>query len=359
MTTVECIEVIEVEPARLREWEPVWRALDEQAPGAAPFVCFDWLAAWTAIYAPARLAVLRVGEPAAPVALGLLELGRGGRWRFAGRPVASERGLLCADDDFERAWSAVGRWLRVNSRRWATLEAAGLMGPAEGALAAALRVPAPVPVLTLPESFEAYLEARPRTLRKNFRRVLRRVDEEQVELGPVRDADVAAALHDFVVLHKLRAASKGERHPAVDDRLERVLAALADVPSARLRMLEVVHRGRRVGATVRLERPGGSWFYNGGFDPAAARLAPGVALDLASIRDAIERGISRVDLGPGAHRYKLDLGSVIEERVDVVAASRSARGRALGAAEAGLRQARARVPVRTLARQALARVGRS
>jgi CelD/BcsL family acetyltransferase involved in cellulose biosynthesis len=322
-------------------------------------VCFDWLAAWAEVYAPARLVVVCVGDAAEPLALGLVEVGRGGRWRFAGRPIASERGLLAEPAELERAWRVVGGWLKANPRRWATLDIAAMPAGARSALPAARRDMTSVPVLTIPESFEAYLAARGRSTRKHYRRVLRRIADEDARLGPVRDGEIAPALHDFIVLHGRRAASKGERHPAVDARLERVLAALADVPSVNLRVLELAHRGRRVGVTVRLERPGGMWFYNGGFDPEAARLAPGIALELASIRDAMERGITRLDLGPGAQPYKLALGGVVEERADVLAASGSPHGRLLGTAEVAYRQARERMPVRSLARRLVRRVRRS
>jgi CelD/BcsL family acetyltransferase involved in cellulose biosynthesis len=352
---MERVQVIEIDRAGLRAWEPAWRTLEQRAPIAAPFVCFDWLAAWADVYAPARLAVVRVGDGAEPLALGLVEVARGGRWRFAGRPVASERGLLAAPAGLEPAWRAVGSWLRANPRRWATLDATAIPADATSALPTGLRGTSLVPVLMIPHSFEAYLEQRSRSSRKHYRSILRRIAREDAVLGPVRDADLERALHDFIVLHGRRAASKGERHPAVDERLERVLVTLADVPSVRLRVLELALRGRRIGVTVRLERPGGTWFYNGGFDPDAAKLAPGIALELASIRDAIERGVRRLDLGPGAQPYKLALGGVVEKRADVLAASLSPRGRLLVAGEAAYRHARAHVPVRTLARRLLGR----
>jgi CelD/BcsL family acetyltransferase involved in cellulose biosynthesis len=355
MMAMDRIEIIRFDRGGLRAWEPAWRSLEQRAPDAAPFVCFDWLAAWADVYAPARLAVVRVGDGAEPLALGLVEVARGGRWRFAGRPVAGERGLLAEAAARDRAWRALGAWLETNPRRWATLETAGLPAAAASALPAGPRGATEVPMLTIPDSFEGYLAERPGRTRTRYRRALRRVAEEGAVLGPVADGEVGPALHDFVVLHGLRAASKGERHAAVDGRLERVLAALDGAPSVRLRVLELAHGGRRVGATVRLERPGGTWFYNSGFDPEAAWLAPGIMLALASIRDAIDHGISRIDLGAGAQTYKLVLGGVVEERFDVLAASRSPRGRLLGAAEAAYREARARVPVRTLARRLLGR----
>jgi CelD/BcsL family acetyltransferase involved in cellulose biosynthesis len=108
--------------------------------------------------------------------------------------------------------------------------------------------------------------------------------------------------------------------------------------------------------TVRIDRARASWFYNAGIDPRASALAPGIALELASIRDAIERGGRRHDLGPGAFAYKLELGGAVELRSDVRAASPSAIGQAVGRLEGAARRARERLPVRALARRARMRL---
>jgi len=56
-------------------------------------------------------------------------------------------------------------------------------------------------------------------------------------------------------------------------------------------------------------------------------LSPGILLELASIRDAIERGVVRYDLGPGDYPYKRDLGARRETRVSVQVVSAGIRGR--------------------------------
>lgn len=349
------VDVIALEPADLPRWEPAWRALESRVPAAAPFLCFDWLAAWAEAYAPPRLAVVRVGDSA----LGLLELGAGGRWRFAGRPIGAERALLCAPADRAAVWGGLAGWLRAHARRWATLEVQCMPTEQARALPGVSQAAAEVPVLALPSSFEEYLEDRGRSSRRRFQRILRRIERDGAKVRAVSDADVQMAIGDFVTLHERRAASKGERHPAVDRRLARVLCALRGGSSVELRLFELVQGGRRLGVSIRIDRPGGSWFYNGGFDPAASALAPGIALELTSIRDAIERGHRRHDLGPGAQAYKLELGGTVETRADVQACSPSMRGRVLGAAAASSRRARERMPVRTILRRARSRLARS
>jgi len=78
--------------------------------------------------------------------------------------------------------------------------------------------------------------------------------------------------------------------------------------------------------TVRLDVGRRSWFYNAGFDPQASRLSPGLVVELASIRDAIERGQQTYDLGPGDYRYKRDLGGQERELLRITATSSSPAG---------------------------------
>jgi CelD/BcsL family acetyltransferase involved in cellulose biosynthesis len=320
------VEVVPIEPAQLRGWEPAWRELEARLPEAPPFVCFDWLSAWVDVYAPPRLAVVRTGS-----GLGLLELGGGGRWRFAGRPVGSERGMLGG------GWEELAAWLRAHARRWATLEAACV--PAE-ALPGATRSPVTLAGIELPGTFDEYMAQRSKRSRASYRRSLRRAE------GMVRPAaDVDAALADMLALHARRAASLGERHPAIDDRLARLLARL------RPAVFEMHDGDRRLGVHVRLDRSDRCWSYTAGIDPDALELAPGTVLELSSIRDAIERGHRHYDLGPGDQPYKTSLGAVFEPRFDLQAASPSVRGRVIGAAEVSSRRARERLPVRTIVRR--------
>jgi len=336
------VELIPIEAGEFRAWERAWRELEGRLPAAAPFLCFDWLHAWVGVYAPARLAVVRMGDSA----LGLIEAGAGGRWRFAGAPIASERGLLCAPEERAAAWGGLDGWLEAHPRRWSMLEAACV--PAE-ALAGGARSPVAVASIPLPGTFDEYLAGRSSRTRSSYRRALRTAEQADL-LRAVAAHDLDAALADLVDLHARRAASLGERHPAIDDRLARVLREVSPV------VFEVVDEGRRIGVHVRLDRPGGAWSYTAGIDPEALKLAPGTVLELASIRDAIERGHRLYDLGPGDQPYKASLGAVMEPRADVQAASPSVRGRLIGAAAVSARRARERFPARTILRRARARL---
>ena len=325
------VELISVAPADLASWEPAWRELERQAPDAPPFACFDWLAAWAREYAPSRLAVVMAGSPPAPSALGLLELGAGGRWHFGGRPVTATRGLLATPGEEAAAWAGLGEWLRAHPRRWATLSAESVASGVAEALPGGRGTPADAFAMALPESFEDYLAARSSRTRANFRKAPRLVERGGAEL---RDADdIEGALADFVRLHTARAESLGERHPAIGPPLARMLGALVAAPSLDLRVFELVRDGRRLGVSLSVHRGAVAWDYNLGIDPEALDLEPGVALQLHAIRDAIERGRRRSDLGPGGDAHKRRLGGEPDDRVDVRAAGPTARGRVVGGLE--------------------------
>ena len=303
-----------VPPGRIGDWEREWRALEAHAPDAAPYLLWDWIAAWAEVYRPPRLAVVRVaGGGGETVAIALLHLQLPRVWRFAGAPVSSERGLLCADGRHEDAWTALMHWLAGNPRAWAMLDGQGLLLPWR--LRLARTTPMPVLGMRLPQSFDAYLAANDPKMAARTRKRVRRLERSGAAVRPVPRGDLPAALNDLVRLHTDRARSKGERHPEVDDRLARLLERIAESERIRLHAFELIVDGRRAGITVRIDHGATAYSYNDGLDPGHMSLSPGILLELESIRDAIDRGLGRYDLGPGDYPYKRELGAVAEERV--------------------------------------------
>ena len=320
-----------IHPAEFDAHGPEWRSLEAQSPAAAPFLTHDWLRAWVDVYAPSRLGVLRVVDGMGDtVALALLHHHLPRIWRFAGAPISPERGFLCLDGHQDAAWAALGRWLHENPGDWAMLDAQGVVLP-EGRLGGVRGTPVPVLALNLPGAYDSYVDERSHGFRAKTRKRQRRFERSEGLMRTVDEADLPAALHDLVRLHALRAKSKRERHPEVDDRLARLLELVAASDAVRVRAFEMVVDGRRVGVTVRIDRGSAAYSYNDGLDPAQMALSPGILLELESIRDAIEADITRYDLGPGDYPYKRELGALPEERQSVRIVIPGVRGRvALG-----------------------------
>ena len=227
------LDVIPLAAADLERWEPAWRGLERALPGrgAVPVL---------------RLA-RGVGARVRAAAAG----GRAGGARRAGRarpagarrgpaaggsragPVASTRGLLAAPgDEASGPRSAAGCARTRGGGRRST--------PRASRAARRTRCPASRPsrrrrrCSRCPASLDEYLAGRSR-----YRRILRRLARDG-RGARARREDTEAALADFVRLHAARAARKGERHPQIDARLARMLAALRAAPSFELRVLELV-----------------------------------------------------------------------------------------------------------------------
>jgi CelD/BcsL family acetyltransferase involved in cellulose biosynthesis len=94
-----------------------------------------------------------------------------------------------------------------------------------------------------------------------------------------------------------------------------------------LRVTAVEQGGSTLAAAVVIEHHDTLWMYNTGFEPSAARLAPGMLLNLHSLRVSIERGLRCADFGEGDFVYKRDLGAEPINRVKLDLTSPSSAGR--------------------------------
>lgn len=294
-------------PSGLEGIRSEWEALRAE-DGAGPYLSLDWLIAWQRAYRRSRLGLLRVHEDGKTLALGLVERLRWGRIAFAGQPVTSERRLLCRrgrEADAWRALLAMGRRGAVEARGLPR-ELGSLLPPGSSSTVA-------WPEVRLPGSFDEYLAQRSSGTRKGLKGKLRRAERDGAVAREVPGSERAGAVRDFVRLHRLRASAKGEEHPHVDDRLAAMLAELDEA----LRVFELNVDGARIAVTIRLDGPQVAHFYNGGNHPDWSRLSPGIVVELASIADAIDRGLVRYDLGPGEFRYKRELGGERAERLNV------------------------------------------
>jgi CelD/BcsL family acetyltransferase involved in cellulose biosynthesis len=296
-----------------------WRELELRARDVNLYLTFDWLSAWTAVYEPKRLLLIRiVADSEETVALGLVELSRLRGWRFAGDPVTSCRSLLCATGYEDAAWRALAKWLDENPFAWSTLEASEVPRSAE--LLPGARLSANVtPMLATPESWDSYLSSLSSKRRADVRRRLRLAHSANLEVRETPASDLDDALDDFLRLHHLRTDFKGERHPDIDRRLTRLLAVLANDGSVRVSLVEMRCAGVRAAVRISLEHQRVLYLYNHGWDPELASLAPGILLALNSIEEATERKLQVIDMGVGEQSYKMSLGGVAERRFSLEA----------------------------------------
>jgi len=157
------------------------------------------------------------------------------------------------------------------------------------------------PTVDLGDSYETWMEGRPRKFRKEARRNARRLAEAGVKSRIGADRKAVDAL---LRLHEARWEDRGGSD--VGARAERVVAAAADELGGNGRLKVVLLEGEEgpVSAELVLRAGRVAAFWAGGFDPAWARHAPGTQTMLVALRSAAESGVQVADLGGGDHPYK-------------------------------------------------------
>jgi CelD/BcsL family acetyltransferase involved in cellulose biosynthesis len=161
--------------------EAEWTALQTDA-AAPPYLTFNWLESWAAVYGPRRLRLIRILDPnVGLVAVGLLEELPLRRLRFAGAPITPitpVRGLLCREAYEASSLQAVagsGFALGLDRGAWGRGARRRAM---DVALPRAVVTPEPWLGFELPGSYDEYLAARSPTRRREFRRRIRVAERE-------------------------------------------------------------------------------------------------------------------------------------------------------------------------------------
>jgi CelD/BcsL family acetyltransferase involved in cellulose biosynthesis len=176
--------------------------------------------------------------------------------------------------------------------------------------------------LLLPQSWEAFDRGLNQSMRSNVRYYPKLMAREghahSFEIARAPE-EVAAALPTLWALHSARAAARTKiRHhdymkpPARRAFLAEVLPLLASRGEAAIGLMKV--DGVSVGAQIWLERDGSIFLYYSGFDPVWSRYSVAMITTSEILRDAIARGIIRVEFLRGANHFKSRWGT--EARVE-------------------------------------------
>ncbi len=306
--------------------EQRWNGLLDRSKLPSVFLTWQWQTQWAQAFAAERLLhLLSVTDDDGSLG-GLLALHEEepGRLRLLGGvDVSDYLDVIAAAGREEEVWHALLQHRAAQPVEW-DLHAVRAASPTltlVPALAAAygLRVSATLeercPVLQLPESWDEYLARLSGKDRHELRRKMRKLERE-LPGATVRSHHEPdgwdEALSRFLRLHRLSKVGKAR---FMDERMERFFrdatCALAAAGWARLWFLEC--EGAPVASFLCLEYAGTVGLYNSGFDPAQARLAPGIVLLAHVIRDAIHRGIPTFDFLRGEEPYKQAFGPISED----------------------------------------------
>ncbi|MCO6452481.1 MAG: GNAT family N-acetyltransferase [Caldilineales bacterium] len=169
------------------------------------------------------------------------------------------------------------------------------------------------PVLTLPASFDDYLDSLDKKQRHEIRRKRNKLEREAkdwrwftVEGG----ADLDVWVERFLELHQMASTAKEDfmtsEMASFFHRIARMAAAQGWLS---LSFIEI--EGELAATMLNFDYDNRIWVYNSGYNPSAyGALSPGIVLNSYLIEDAIVRGRREFDFLQGNEVYKYRFGAV-------------------------------------------------
>ena len=167
------------------------------------------------------------------------------------------------------------------------------------------------PVITLPDSFEDYLETLDSKQRRELSRKLRKAEVAELTTTIVGQTDrLDQEVENFL---ELLQKSTFEKHDWLDEPRRALFHDIAreahEAGTLQLMFTEI--EGRRAAALFNFDYKDRIWVYNSGLDPTAfTALSPGVVLTAAAIEQAIKLGRETFDFLRGDEEYKYRFGAV-------------------------------------------------
>ncbi len=166
------------------------------------------------------------------------------------------------------------------------------------------------PVITLPQTFDEYLDTLDKKQRHEIRRKLRRAHGAGVSIRQIGPEDnLEQAVNDFLTLLQL---STFEKRDWLNDGRRAVFheTARAALENGTLQLLFAEIEGERAAALFNFDYKNRIWVYNSGLNPTIyGNLSIGVVLTAKAIEMAIENGRSEFDFLRGNEEYKYRFGA--------------------------------------------------
>jgi len=181
---------------------------------------------------------------------------------------------------------------------------------AQNGLRATISVEDVCPVVDLPDSYEAYLEALPKKERHELRRKRRRAEANDVGYYTVgQEHDIHEEVEAFLTLMALYTPEKAEflKQPGHREFFKAIGPAMLEQGLLDLSFLTV--EGKRAAAMWSYAYGDRMMLYNSGLDPAGfSALSPGIVLLSYNIEHTIARGFKKYDFLQGDEEYKYRMG---------------------------------------------------
>ena len=346
------------DPDCLERLRPAWNRLLHASTSDSPFLTWEWVSTWWKSYGAGRDLWLVTVEHRGEL-VGLAPLYRQ-RHRWVGGVTYRALALIgdgSADSDYLDVIAATGQAGRVLSlvaafllerrREWDVFlfrevpEGAASLATFRRLLAedGGCRwdeEPVECAFVTLPPTWDEYLQSlRPR-MRTKMRSLMRRLEGGRTVRfeGGVAPDDLASRLDSVFAHHGRRWQMKGEHGVFVGARKRAFYTAMAQQFLAQgwLRLYSLAVDGAWVAHQVCLEYQGGVYLLQEGFDPDWADAEVGNVLRSYVFRDCIERKVSVYDFLGGVSFHKLSWGADIKRSLRVTIGAPTARSRIVFAA---------------------------
>jgi CelD/BcsL family acetyltransferase involved in cellulose biosynthesis len=164
--------------------------------------------------------------------------------------------------------------------------------------------------MKLPATWEAYLLSLTTHQRHEIGRKLRRLEEAgtmRFDIKPPQEVE-----NDLSTLIRLLRLSRADKAEFMTEKMERFFTQLAgSMHRAGLLRFGHLRLGDAIVASVMcFDYNGTRYLYNSGYDPQYSSLSVGLLSKVYSIKDAIEKKMTRYDFLKGAETYKYHLGGV-------------------------------------------------
>ena len=298
---------------------PEWASLHAATPEAPPFAHPRWHETWLRHFGsgiePVFVAVRR--EEAL---LGVVPLAIAGPdARVLGDPdLCDYAGVLALPGEELTVAAGLLEWLREDLTASLDLWGVPAGGPLHDALAEAGGAfgwtvdeapEAVAPAVALAGDWEAYLAGLKKKHRHELRRKVRNLEAagEVAFTSATAPAEVASGVETLLTMMR---ASREDKEafltPPTEAFFRDMTAALSEHGLVRLSTLAL--DGHAIATVLTFETAETAMLYNSGFDPAYGHLAAGLVSKAFVVRDAIARGLRRVDFLRGDEDYKRHLG---------------------------------------------------
>jgi CelD/BcsL family acetyltransferase involved in cellulose biosynthesis len=167
------------------------------------------------------------------------------------------------------------------------------------------------PVISLPATWEEYLNSLSKKQRHEIRRKIRKANREaQVEWYIVQDpVRLPDEIEDFIELHR---QSAKEKDAFMEPRMQEFFRVLAQLLHQRgwLQLAFIKANGEKAASMLNFNYGDAIQVYNSGYDPQRyADLSPGIVLLSYCIEHAIQQGRKHFDFLRGEEEYKFRFGA--------------------------------------------------